>query len=336
MKRIIVLCDGTWNSASDEYPTNVVKLREALAEKDAEGNTQKPFYDAGVGATKNLFRKGVEGFTGAGLSKNIRDAYKGLLKYFKPGDAIYLFGFSRGAYTVRSLAGMIRNCGVVRRADFKKDPELVRKAFKLYRSHADGDHPNGANARAFRAAHSEETDIWFVGVWDTVGALGNPLWSNSLLSRMNKFHDTSLSGIIRNAYHAMSIDEKRLNFNACLWDQQESHRRNQVLEQVWFAGVHADVGGSYPDSTYSDIALAWMMEKAAACGLAFSTPPPELRSIVGRAPHESWKNCYKLIPAHYRPVRLNGTTNDVIHESAIDKYRRDAAYRPVNLVPPLS
>ncbi len=254
---------------------------------------------------------------------------------YEPGDLLYLFGFSRGAFTVRSLAGMIRNCGIVRKADFDNSPGLIKKAFKLYRSHAEGDHPEGVNAKKFRREHSGETDIQFVGVWDTVGALGNPLWSNSPLTRMNKFHDTSLSRIIKNAYHAISIDEKRVNFKACLWDQQRSNRETQVLEQVWFAGVHADVGGGYEDTRYSDIPLAWMMEKAAACGLAFKDAPPSPRPLEGWAPHESWKRFYRVLPPHIRPVRLNGTTNDVIHETASSKYAKDAGYRSANLFPPL-
>lgn len=336
MKRIVVLCDGTWNSADAKHPTNVVKLWKALDEKDADGNPQVSVYDAGVGSKGGWARRVFEGATGAGLSRNIRDVYMGLVDAFEPGDKIYLFGFSRGAYSVRSLAGMIRNCGIVRKpADSEQEAELVKKAFKLYRSHAEGDHPNGENARTFRKTYSEETNITFIGVWDTVGALGNPLWSNSPLTRMNKFHDTSLSRIIENAYHAMSIDEKRLNFKACLWDQQQSLRDSQVLEQVWFAGVHADVGGGYADTTFSDLPLAWMMEKAQSCGLAFKTDPPVLKPLLGKQPHESWKLFYKLIPPNIRSVRLNGTTNDIIHDTAAEKYRKDRTYKPKNLIPPL-
>lgn len=335
VKRLIILCDGTWNSANSGQETNVVKAWKALADTDAQGNQQIPWYDAGVGCEGNCLRRLFDGATGTGLSRNICQAYEWLLKTFEPEDQLYLFGFSRGAFTVRSLAGMIRNCGIVRRSSYEKDGDMVKKAFKLYRSHDERDHPNGENAKAFRKSHAVETDIQFIGVWDTVGALGNPLWTNSLLSRKNKFHDTALSGSIKNAYHAMSIDEKRLNFNACLWEQQQSNRGKQVLEQVWFSGVHADVGGGYEDTTYSDIPLAWMMEKAESCGLVFKTPPPVPQSLVGRKPHESWERFYKAIPAHSRPVRLNGTTNDAIHESVSDKFSREAAYRPKNLIPPL-
>ncbi|WP_196772777.1 DUF2235 domain-containing protein [Pseudodesulfovibrio alkaliphilus] len=335
MKRLVILCDGTWNSADAEHTTNVVKTWKALAETDADGNRQVPWYDPGVGCDGSWLRRAFDGATGTGLSKNIRQAYTWLLKHYAPGDKLYLFGFSRGAYTVRSLAGMIRNCGIIRRPAFEKDAKLVEKAFKLYRSHAQGDHPNGENAMAFRRAHADEANILFIGVWDTVGALGNPLWTNSLASRKNKFHDTSLSRIVQNAYHALAIDEKRLNFNACLWEQQQSHRTTQVLEQVWFSGVHADVGGGYADATFSDIPLAWMMEKAKSCGLAFTDPPPTPQPLWGKNPHESWKGFYKAIPAHSRPVRLNGTTNDTIHESASEKFFREATYRPANLIPPL-
>lgn len=335
MKKIVIFCDGTWNSADAKNKTNVVKVWKALAANDGNGAMQVPIYDAGVGSKGGPLRRVFEGATGTGLSRNIRDVYSGLVKEFEEGDEIFLFGFSRGAYTVRSLAGMIRNCGVLKRSsDPVEARQLVKKAFKLYRSHEDKDHPNGANARAFRNTYAVETQIKFIGVWDTVGALGNPLWTNSPLSRRNKFHDTSLSSIIENAYHAMSIDEKRLNFKECLWDQQKSNRQNQVLEQVWFAGVHSDVGGGYANTTYSDIPLGWMMDKAISCGLAFKSDPPEPQSIIKQDHHESWSTFYKLIPPHIRPVRLRGTTNDEIHDTAKDKFNNDD-YKPSNLIPPL-
>ena len=338
MKKIVILCDGTWNSADAKHTTNVVKVRDALSDKNGTA-IQKYIYDEGVGASGNWLRRCFEGATGTGLSKNIRDVYAGLMDEFNKGDQIYLFGFSRGAYTVRSLAGMIRNCGILKRTSSpEENSRLIKKAFKLYRSSDEADRPSGGNAKAFRARYSVEdvSPIHFIGVWDTVGALGNPLWSNSPLSRRNKFHDTGLSSIVANAYHALSIDEKRLNFKACLWEQPISTKNagKQVLEQVWFAGVHADIGGGYEDTTYSDIPLKWMMDKAAACGLAFKTPAPATRSIINKDHHHSWNTFYKMIPPHIRPIHIGMTTNDTIHQTAKDKYKLDQ-YRPQNLSAPL-
>ncbi len=339
MKKLVVLCDGTWNSDDAKYITNVVKVREALSDKNGT-HVQKYIYDAGVGASGNWLRRLYEGATGSGLSKNIRDVYAGLMDEFEKGDQIYLFGFSRGAYTVRSLAGMIRNCGILKKtSDPDKNNELVKKAFKLYRSSDTADHPSGENAKVFRRQYAVEdiSPIDFIGVWDTVGALGNPLWSNSPLSQTNKFHDTGLSSIVMNAYQALSIDEKRLNFKACLWDQPKSvqDKGEQVLEQVWFSGVHSDIGGGYEDTTYSDITLKWMMEKATACGLAFKTPVPKTEPIINKQHHESWNTFYKLIPPHIRPIRIGMTTKDSIHESAKEKFEQNETYRPNNLLAPL-
>ncbi len=339
MRKLVVLCDGTWNSADSEHTTNVIKVRDALSDKNGK-EVQKYIYDAGVGASGNWLRRCYEGATGAGLSKNIRDVYAGLMDEFNKGDQIYLFGFSRGAYTVRSLAGMIRNCGILKKtSDPDETSALVKKAFKLYRSSDAADHPKGKNAKAFREQYAVEdvSPIHFIGVWDTVGALGNPIWSNSPLSRINKFHDTGLSSIVANAYQALSVDEKRLNFKACLWDQPKSvqDEGKQVLKQVWFAGVHADVGGGYADTTYSDIPLKWMMENATACGLVFKTPVPKTKSIINKQHHESWNTFYKLIPPHIRPIRIGMTTNDSIHESAEEKFDKNKTYRPNNLLAPL-
>lgn len=336
-KRIIIMCDGTWQSSDSKNTTNVVAIRNELVTVDRNGVKQEKIYDAGVGSKGNWFRRAFEGATGTGVSKNIREVYYELMQTFDPGDELFLFGFSRGAFTVRSLSGMIRNCGIIKRTgDKDKDEDLVRQAFAMYRSRNEDDHPSGSNAKWFRRDFAEETNIKFIGVWDTVGSLGSPLLRDaSPLAWSSRFHDTGLSKIVENAYHALSIDEKRLSFQPCLWDQKKSLRDRQTLEQVWFAGVHTDVGGGYARRNFGDVTLAWMMEKAGRYGLEFHNDPPPAQSLVGIKPNVSWKSFYKTMVPYIRPVRLGKTTNDSIHESAVEKYQKDEDYKPLNLEPPL-
>ncbi len=336
MKRIAIFCDGTWNTP-DEYKdgkicqTNVVKLANALSPYSADGTLQQLYYDIGIGSEGGLLKRVFDGATGTGISKNILQAYKFLMSNYEPGDELFLFGFSRGAFTVRSLSGLIRNSGIL---DVKYS-ERLSQAYNLYRSRHPSFHPKSEEATLFRKTYAieETTRIKFIGVWDTVGALGNPLLLKGIVSRKNEFHDTELSSKIDYAYHALAIDEKRKNFQAALWYQQQG-AKDQVLEQVWFAGVHSDIGGGYPEAALSDISLQWMMEKAQGCNLSFN--PPELHPDALGMKHESMTGFYKLGGKLYRPIGANnpetGATNEMLHPSVQVRYDSDPSYRPVNLV----
>ena len=226
---------------------------------------------------------------------------------------------------------MIRNSGILNIKYIDKLPQ----AYQLYRSRHPTYHPKEFQATLFRKTYAveESTKIKFIGVWDTVGALGNPLLLKGIVSRRNEFHDTDLSSRIENAYHALAIDEKRKNFEAALWHQQKDSK-GQTLEQMWFLGVHSDVGGGYPDSALSDIALKWMLEKAQSCNLNFN--PVEMHPDPLGKMHESMKGFYKLGNKLYRPIGLiipnTGDTNEQIHPSVIERYKQDVTYRPKNLV----
>ena len=202
-RKLAVLFDGTWNTTKDR--TNVIRLSELIAPRGRDGSEQlKPFYDKGVG-THALDRLSG-GVFGYGLSDNIRDGYRWLAANFQPGDELFLFGFSRGAYTARSLAGLIHKCGILRSAD----ESLVEQAYDLYR---DKDiHPGSADATAFRASFAQDTRIRFVGVWDTVGSLGIPATGVPFSRDYYTWHDTELSKIVDYAYHAHAIDEHRKDF----------------------------------------------------------------------------------------------------------------------------
>lgn len=205
MKRIVICCDGTWNDPEKRDITNVVKTARAVRPRTPDGTTQVVFYDWGVG-TGRRFDRITGGSIGKGLNRNIQDACRFLVHNYAPGDEIFFFGFSRGAYTARSAAGLVRNCGVLK----KKHADMIPEAFELYRSKS---RPDSKKSGAFRREFSRETRIRFIGVWDTVGALGVPL---RLFRRFNarkySFHDTRLSRSIDHAYQALAIDEKRKPF----------------------------------------------------------------------------------------------------------------------------
>ncbi|HEX9106454.1 MAG TPA: DUF2235 domain-containing protein [Longimicrobiales bacterium] len=269
MKRLVVCADGTWNSpgamqGGKPCPTNVVKLAQAVAPTAADGVVQIVYYHDGVGTHPGLDRV-LGGMFGLGLDRNICDLYRFLVQNFEAGDEIYLFGFSRGAFTVRSLAGMIRKCGVLR----KNRVDEVNSAYQFYRS----DHmPGSAEAKAFRTEKAVETRIRCIGVWDTVGALGIPVTPLRFFSEKKyRFHDVQLSSWVDNAFHALAIDERRAPFRPAIWEAQQPTvgQPPQTVKQVWFAGVHSDIGGGYASAALSDVTLEWMIREAAGCGLGF-------------------------------------------------------------------
>jgi uncharacterized protein (DUF2235 family) len=298
-RKLIVCCDGTWNEPYHfGAHTNVVKMVRAILPADADGVAQMVYYHPGVG-TGNIVDRFMGGTLGIGLSANVQAAYDFLATNFVDGDKIYLFGFSRGAYTARSLAGLIGQVGGLLE---KRDMDLFPFVYEIYRSRehrkalASGTKVD--TERTIRALFSAKqlagnfdrltqailgnrtTQIFFIGVWDTVGALGIPLgWLRWVGKRLYDFHDTDLSERIRFAYHALAIDERRKSFMPTLWTRPkgrgtEQDANKQTLEQVWFAGAHSNVGGGYPDGALSDIAFLWMAEKAASAQWTNDTGRP--------------------------------------------------------------
>lgn len=259
MKRIVVCSDGTWNSPESPHPTNVMLLARAVAPTASGGEKQTVFYDWGVGSDR---LKMTGGLSGAGIDKNVMDCYRFIVHNYAPGDEIFLFGYSRGAYTVRSLAGFIRNCGVLKREHEGLTPE----AYALYRKRTKKSSPDETEATRFRKKHAvaDRTEIAFLGVWDTVGSLGIPVpfWG-TLGAKEYLFHDTEPSSIIRCARHAVAIDEAREDFEPTLWDD----KRGVDLRQVWFAGVHSDVGGGTDLRELADYACDWILSEAESKGL---------------------------------------------------------------------
>jgi uncharacterized protein (DUF2235 family) len=344
MKRLVVCCDGTWNRPDETKegiaaPTNVAKVSLGVARRDSQDTPQLLHYEAGVGTRRfERIRGGAFGF---GLSRNVLDCYRFLIQSYEPGDELFFFGFSRGAFTARSTVGLVRNCGILKAEHLDR----VDEAYRLYRDPNRDTAPGGIAAEIFRREYSHpDTMIHFVGVWDTVGSLGIPIDGLRMpfLTRRWRFHDTTLSSKVSFAYHALAIDERRGPFKPTLWEQKPD-AAGQTLEQVWFSGVHSDVGGGYPDPALAEIPLLWMVERARACGLAFEPDhfvtrehPDDERRHLGEeiAPdplgqiHESLKGFYLLFPRYERPLRADGSA---VAPSAIRRRKERSDYRPPNL-----
>ena len=259
MKRIIICCDGTWSTPESETPSNVVLTARSILPVDSEGVEQVVYYDWGVGTEPGQKYRG--GAVGAGIDKNIRDAYRFLCHNYVKGDEVFLFGFSRGAYTIRSLVGMLKKCGLLLKPSAGRIPE----AYQLYRSK----HGLGSQTVKLFKESSIPLSIKYLGVWDTVGALGIPLLPFYWFNRAKyKFHDTRLSHMVENAFHALALDEKRRVFSPTLWTTEKGRPGTQ---QVWFRGAHSDVGGGSGNIQLSQQAFNFIVNKARACGLQFST-----------------------------------------------------------------
>jgi len=344
MKRIITCSDGTWDKPGNTdhgktVRSNVQKIFQVIAKSDGDIKQIK-HYDDGVGATGPLWKRVINGATGDGLDANIIDAYKFIVWNYEPGDELFLFGFSRGAYTARSLAGLIRNCGILKNQDLC----LIQEAYDFYRDRTEESMPGRPLSEKFIADNSyPDPEIKFIGVWDTVGALGIPLTIFQLWNRKKyKFHDLALSSIIKYAYQAMAIDEQRGLFDVNLWKRSENAKNNgveQFVEQRWFTGVHCDVGGGYIQEQLSDLTLIWMIGKAKFANLAIDMsmavtnhdfPVFLSQSAIGTM-HNSRTGIYLLSPAIIRKIGQQQGFNECIDKSVFERMALLPEYKPVNV-----
>ena len=375
-RKLIVCCDGTWNSRDAPHAvTNVAKMARALRPLDDSGIAQLIYYHPGVG-TGDRVDQFLGGAFGVGLSGNVQSEYAFLADNFNYGDQIFLFGFSRGAYTVRSLAGLIGLLGLMQKVDMDYFPQV----YKIYMSREYRDvlvrgqdlaaakdalrklfpegEANGKNAELLQTVdNSRRTAIHFIGVWDTVGSLGVPYGplSSIAASRYN-FHDTDLSEAVNYAYQALAIDERRGAFPPTLWTRKEGRgalpeeqAHKQVLEQVWFAGCHSNIGGGYEDCGLSDISFLWMVSKAAAAALDDGGRPLAfdegyLRKKIDRrmgALVDSAGGTWRYLPKRVRALMAKPPegkeTCELIHASVVQRYKWPKAgsfapfpYRPKN------
>jgi uncharacterized protein (DUF2235 family) len=320
MKNIVFCADGTWDTVANQ--TNVYKLYKACLTTA----TQVPYYDDGVGSDGIPIEKLLGGAFGVGLFQKIKDGYSKIAQVYEAGDAIFLFGFSRGAYTARSLAGMIAVSGLPTK---NFDDALVESAFQAYRTPVPAQRAQMLNTLNANYA-MDDAKLTMVGVWDTVGSLGIPALIGGVDPVLCQFLDTSLHPDVLHAYHALAIDERRAEFPATLWDPA-SVKPGQVLEQVWFSGVHCDVGGGYPEHGLSDTTLAWMLSKAIPLGLQI-VPAIATQYAILFDPknaldqlHESWSPLWGFP----RPRSIAG--DSTISNSVQVRYTHGAPYRPANL-----
>lgn len=353
-KWLIVCLDGTWNTVPNEasqqiWATNVLRFHDDLASKSPDGSEQLCRYESGVGT--NWWEQLRGGGMGKGLDRHIKNAYRWLSENYTYGDTIAVVGFSRGAYAARSLVGLIRNCwllnrdavGQAARKDTRKleyslkyrDAMLTlsRAAYDIYRNGASSEERAAQN---FRVQYSQQVRIRFLGVWDTVGALGVPLWVFAKFLNPQKygFHDTKLSGIVEHACHAVAIDEHREDYAVTLWDKKPEHHDDQIMRQCWFAGAHADVGGGYRDRSLADITLAWMKEGAKRAGLGFlEGASADNREGCFGTIHDSYQEFLgtlysRLNERYHRPMGRN--SGESIDPSVMFRIAQDSKYRPQN------
>lgn len=370
MKQLVLLLDGTWNSDGDsERLTNIVRLREMLeAEKRTKASNasaasaieQRLYYDEGVGTAAR--EKLLGGIFGLGVSESVKQGYRFLSQFYSGGDQgdqdeIYIFGFSRGAFTARSLAGFVAASGLLRgeccdRGNFDR-------AWTYYRTSTRDRLP--AEKASLEKLCTPNVRIHFLGVFDTVGALGVPLGGplRSIGGSKFRFHDTNLGSSIDYAFQALSLDEHRGPFVPSLWTLPD-HNRNVMVEQVWFPGAHSDIGGGYPGASSamslkaSDAVLHWMLSRLKLTGLRLDYPelgkPPvgitELHDSVGWYTLSRRRPMFRLVdrarfPEARRFFAVKGPAkpmNEKVHASALQLFGRpvtiggrEKMYRPANL-----
>lgn len=360
-KNIILCSDGTGNKGGYGADTNVFKLYNAV---DIHGpKTQITYYDDGVGTNTNKLIRAITGAFGLGFSKNIKDLYAFLARNYDPGDDVYLFGFSRGAATVRAFAGMIQECGLLDvdgdfckaggNFDEKKFQGQVKKAFKAYKKVKS----SSSKARDFKtecavkdaeSAPDGNLKIKMIGVWDTVPALGFPQdWSllvNWLFFIVEKlgdrllphsFYNYQLNKNVENVHHAIAIDDERKTFHPKVWTETRPDRPKNI-EQVWFSGVHSNVGGGYPRTGLSLVAYDWMLKRASNHGIVFKKNAAKeieaAANVYGKLydSRDGVAVYYRYAPRNIEELckdRLDGPVK--VHKTVLDRMKaRTLGYAP--------
>ncbi|KAK5064731.1 hypothetical protein LTR84_000565 [Exophiala bonariae] len=326
-KRLIVTCDGTWLDADNglsngqkQIPSNVSRIGWAIKDTSRDGIPQVVNYQAGVGTMGGRASRTFSGATGFGLKENMREAYTYLAINWKAGDEMFLMGFSRGAFTARSIGGMIGALGLLTRAGLPFFNEIFEDWEHRFDERYESKYPETPfpDKGPFDQHYVDElvkrgltimnVPIKAICCWDTVGSLGIP--KTGLLSSIGivnpgvheyEFYDTRLHPCIENAFQALALDERRSPFSPALWEKRDNDRTNLV--QCWFPGVHSNVGGGYEDQDLSNITLAWMMSKL--------EPFLDFRSNFLIGLWEENRRTYKLSGQKTRPWAFGELYNSV-------------------------
>lgn len=346
-KRIAVFLDGTWNEVTDN--TNVWRLKSLCGRTSNDGRRQIQYYDEGV----NGFWGGT---FGKGLIENIIQAYEWLVENYEDGDELFIFGFSRGAFTARSLAGFVAKYGLLKSGS----PLGVGQLYERYKRANDQTIWELVAAQresklgllsveeSWMLKYSMPVNIKMVGVWDTVGSHGIPLLNIPGISRSGFLH-TGLRLPIENGFHALAIDEHRRAFVPTLWTTKTSTlaapRPVANVEQRWFVGTHGNVGGGYHSNVLALRPMQWMVKKAESLGLSFREEIVLDDGMFAAAIPDSYREFldgwYCRISRRWHreigvtDVIADGSPSKVINEtidsSVFERWRRDKAYRPTSL-----
>lgn len=307
----VVILDGTLSSLEPLCQTNAGRTYTLIRRA---GKVRSVYYEPGL--QWGNWRSVTDVITGKGINRQIRRAYGWLASRYRPGDLIYLFGYSRGAYAVRSLAGVVDRVGLLR-ADCATQRNITM-AYRYYECAPEGD-----AARAFSAANCHDhAGIEMIGVWDTVKSLGinaPVLWRWS--EHIHAFHNHDLSPVVRNGFHALAHDETRVAFSPVLWTCDKAFTGH--VEQVWFGGAHGDVGGQLDGyeaaRPLANIPLVWMLERAEACGLplparwARDYPCDPLAPARG-----TWRGTARLLMTRRRRI-VGADPSERLHESLLER-----------------
>ncbi|MEA2952492.1 MAG: hypothetical protein QOJ96_2012 [Alphaproteobacteria bacterium] len=363
-KRIALFMDGTWNIVSDN--TNLWRLKALCSPVSADGLAQCTYYNTGLGTRGEKFRSGMFGH---GLDAAVVDGYEWLIENYNPGDEIFIFGFSRGAYIARSLSGFISKCGLLTPGA----PLAVNQLYGRYRRRhtlhtlrtlhelkADKEKSIGTFTleEEWMLKYSHPAPVKLIAVFDTVGALGIPFPNVPGLARTGRgFLNTGLKISNDYAFHALAIDEYRQAFSPTLWTQSiakdatspadQTGRPLSEVEQRWFVGAHANVGGGCQSDLLAQIPLRWLMSKASLHGLAFrnevTIDGDAMKSPISDSFREFLHGAYRLLKLgrpFYRTIgtppedhgdKIVSTINETIDVSVFDRWRENPEYRPWNL-----
>jgi len=338
-KRVIVCCDGTWQDGivvQERWKyTNVLRLSRTINHEDRRFNPPIPqivFYQSGIGSENNLYAEYVQGATGASLAEKVQEGYGFISQNYQPGDEIFLFGFSRGAYTARMIAAFIGVIGVLDRQDMNhfaqvfvdfqkrgktKDMAEITKLDARLAPWTAHDSPGKKRADSDMDTFS----VKCVGVFDTVGSLGLPeelTLKSQKMTTIFGFPDQLLGEHIQYAFHALALNETRADFNCAKFEQTEGGRRKkQLLKQCWFTGSHSDIGGGWQDHDLSDLTLAWM---TANVGNLLSLDYNYMATLSQpcypwgeQPPHDPRTGIFSLTDKITR--QLPTSTNDITHET---------------------
>ena len=397
-KRLALFFDGTWNEPPDH--TNVRRLRLMLAEHGSDGIPQRAFYDRGIGT--RWYDRLTGGLFGVGLSDNVRDGYRWLTENYDLHDEIYIFGFSRGAFAARSLAGLIATCGLLAPQapisfaqifERYQRGEQARPIYQLFRMKKEPEQLDFEERALLESSYYFRNMIKMVGVWDTVGSIGIPFGNFRDISRRAlKFHNTRLSRTIEHSYQALALDESRRPYWAVLWTEflpengtytEKTYHSSagtytaktyrvtagtypepappddqRFVEQRWFSGAHANIGGGYRSDPLPDRPLAWLQGKALQCGLGFRSRVSPSPDDLGCLPRDSYSEflgglwpVLRLgrrftrwvlsdpVPRTARATTLSGpvrgwvqTVNEKIDRSVFERCQLHPDYRPASLV----